>query len=99
MSGVVRDRPIQQGNLQHAGHHPGRLSQRQLEQNLDRRTKLDGDIKEHRRATRLLSGGTSQIMSFCSQTSKEPRVFTEVVYLNQFVVQKRACEGFVMQPF
>jgi hypothetical protein len=37
-------------HLQKAGHHPHRLPQRQLEQNLDRQTELDRSIREHRRA-------------------------------------------------
>ena len=49
--GVVGHRPIQVRHLEQAGHHPGRLPKRQLEQDLDGQTKLDRRIREHRRAT------------------------------------------------
>ena len=45
---VIRDRPVQVRQLQKAGNHPGRLPERQLEKNLDRQTKLDCRIGEHR---------------------------------------------------
>lgn len=44
--------PVQTSRLQRAGHHPGRLPERQLEQGLDGRTELDRRIKEARKATR-----------------------------------------------
>ena len=48
---VVRHGPIQVCQLQQAGNHPGRLPERQLEQDLDGQTELDRRIREYRRAT------------------------------------------------
>jgi hypothetical protein len=49
---VVRHGPVQVCQLQQAGNHPGRLPERQLEQDLDGQTELDRRIREYRRATR-----------------------------------------------
>ena len=49
--GIVGHRPVQTRHLQQAGHHPGRLPQWQLEQNLDRKAELDRRIREYRRTT------------------------------------------------
>ena len=49
---VVRHGPVQVCQLQQAGNHPGRLPERQLEQDLDSQSKLDRRIREYRRATR-----------------------------------------------
>lgn len=48
---VVGHRPVHTGQLQQAGNHPGRLSERQLEQDLDGQPKLDRRIREQRGAT------------------------------------------------
>lgn len=48
----IRHRPVQVRHLEQAGHHPGRLPQRQLEQNFDRQAKLDSGIREDRGAAR-----------------------------------------------
>ena len=48
---IVGHGPVQVCQLQQAGHHPGRLPERQLEQHLDRQTELDRGIREDRRAT------------------------------------------------
>jgi hypothetical protein len=50
-SPIVRNGPVQVCPLQRAGYHPCRLSQRQLEEDLDRKTKLDRCVGEHRRPT------------------------------------------------
>ena len=50
---VIRHGPVQVRHLQQAGDHPGRLPQRQLEQDLDGQAKLDRGISEHGRATGL----------------------------------------------
>ena len=50
---IVRNGPVQARHLQKAGHHPGRLPKRQLEQHLDGQTELDRRIGEYRRATGL----------------------------------------------
>ncbi len=49
--GVVGHRPVQACHLEQAGHHPGRLPEGQLEQDLDRQTELDRRIREHSRPT------------------------------------------------
>ena len=51
--GVVGHRPVQVRHFEKAGHHPGRLPKRQLEQDLDRQAELDRCIRKHRRATGL----------------------------------------------
>ena len=48
---LIRHGPVQAWQLQQAGHHPGRLPERQLEQHLDGQAKLDCRNREHRRAT------------------------------------------------
>ena len=48
---IVWHRPVQARQLQQAGNHPGRLPERQLEQDLDRQTELDRSIREQRGAT------------------------------------------------
>jgi len=47
--GKVRHGPVQAGQSQQAGPHPGGLAQRQLEQDLDRQAELDGRIGKDRR--------------------------------------------------
>jgi hypothetical protein len=49
--GVIRHRPVKADHLEQAGHHPGRLPERQLEQDLDCQAELDRRIREDRRAT------------------------------------------------
>ena len=49
---IVRNRPGQPREPQQTGEHPGALSERQLEQHLDRQAELDRRIREHRRASR-----------------------------------------------
>lgn len=51
-SRVVRHSPVQARQRQQAGHHAGRLPQRQLEQDLDRQTELDRRIGEYRWSAR-----------------------------------------------
>lgn len=41
---VIRHGPVQARQLQQTGNHPGRLSKRQLEQDLDAQTELDRGI-------------------------------------------------------
>ena len=48
---VIRHGPVQVCHLGQAGHHPGRLSERQLEEDLDGQAELDRRVKEHRGAT------------------------------------------------
>ena len=45
---VVRYRPVQSRHPQQADHHSRRLPQRQLEQDLERETELDGAFGENR---------------------------------------------------
>ena len=45
--------PVQARQLQQAGHHSGRLPQRQLEQGLDGQAELDRRIRKDRRTTGL----------------------------------------------
>jgi hypothetical protein len=49
--GVIWNGPIQPGQAQQAGDHPGGLPERRLEQHLDRQAKLDRRIRERRRAS------------------------------------------------
>lgn len=48
----VRHGPVQPGQPKHAANHPGALSERPLEQHLDREAKLERRIQGHRRALR-----------------------------------------------
>lgn len=48
---VIRHGPVQVCHLLQAGHHPGRLAQRQLEEDPDRQAELDRHVGEHCRAT------------------------------------------------
>jgi len=49
--GVVGHRPVQLRQLKQARHHPGRLPERKLEQDLDSQAELDRRIREFGRAT------------------------------------------------
>lgn len=46
--GKVRHGPVQASQPEQAGHHPGGLAQRELEENLDRQAELNGRIGKHR---------------------------------------------------
>jgi len=48
----VRHGPVQSCKPKQAGHHPGGLSQGQLEQHFDRYPELDGGVGEDRRTSR-----------------------------------------------
>jgi len=69
---VIRYLPIQPRHLEQAVHHPGRLAERQLEQNLDRQAELD-------RCVRIKSGGrpgrpscgASQVTSLSTQINSD----------------------------
>ena len=43
---VIRHLPIQTRHLEQAGHHPGRLPERQLEQHFDRQAELDRRVRK-----------------------------------------------------
>jgi hypothetical protein len=77
--GVIRHGPVQVGQLQRAGHHPGRLLERQFEQDLDRQTELDCGIEKTAGRPGPPSGGASQVISLSSQISKDPRVFSKAL--------------------
>ena len=48
---IVWHGPVQASHLQQAGHHPCRLPERQLEQDLYRQAELDRRVRKHRRPT------------------------------------------------
>jgi hypothetical protein len=50
---VIQHGPVQTRHLHQAGHHPGGLPERQLEQDLNRQAEPDRRITEHRRSTGL----------------------------------------------
>ena len=71
---VVRHGPIQVCQLQQAGHHPGRLPERQPEQDLDGPTELTAASENTAGRPGLPSGGASQVISLSSQISSDPRL-------------------------
>ena len=49
---IVRHSPVQVRQFQQARHRPGRFPERQLQQDLDGPTELNGSIREHRWSAR-----------------------------------------------
>lgn len=66
------------------------MPERQLKQYLDSQTDPNRRVREHHNATGLPSGGASRIMSLCYQIRRDPRLRSDAVWLDQFVLRSWA---------
>jgi hypothetical protein len=87
---VVRHAPVQVRQLQQAGIHPGRLSQRSLEHDLTGRQNWIAASRNTAGRSGLSSCGTSQVMSLSSQISSDPGLCSGAKWRDQFAVRWRA---------
>jgi hypothetical protein len=84
---IIRHIPVHVHHLPEAGHHPGRLPELQLEQDLIFRQNWIAASENTAGRPGLHSGGASQTISLSSQIITNPHLRSEAVLLDLFVVR------------